>query len=216
MNLKRIKFFIVVALVLILAAVIAFPQSAVADGGLVRTTFPSAKDPGPPFYTNIDVLPPHLFEQDGEWAAIVFYRDPGCVPSGFNLLDMFDFQNAFGCTLTIEGFHLWEGEPFAEGPRQLKAKGLGAVPVWFVPFDSVNQAIQDGELTIGELAGLPGLLVGTADQFNLVIHPLGSNPNPLTIINAKGQLDNGRQFKLHATEGGDDPFEVKAIKIEFK
>src|SRR4030095_7892709 len=27
-----------------------------------------------------------------EWAAIVFYRQPDCVPSGFNLLTFFDFS----------------------------------------------------------------------------------------------------------------------------
>lgn len=98
---------------------------------------------------------------------------------------------------------------------QLEATGLGAVPIWFVPLDTINQAIQDGVLKIGELAALPGLLVGYADQFNLMLHPLGSNPIPHTILNAHGQIEDGRQFLLHATEGGD-PFEVKVIKIEFK
>jgi hypothetical protein len=60
------------------------------------------------------------------------------------------------------------------------------VPVWFVPVAAINQAIQDGELTIGEMVGLEGLLVGQAQQFNEVLHPHpllpemggGGHPNP--------------------------------------
>jgi hypothetical protein len=214
-SMKRNILLACAALALTLAVGIAWFQIASADGGLVRTIFPSAEDPGPPLYTNIDILPPHLYEQDGEWAAIFFFRDPSCVPAEFNLLDYFDFQNAFGCPLTMDGFTLWAGEPFVGAPIQVSASGLGAVPVWFAPFETINQAIQDGVLKIGELAELPGLLVGNADQFNLMFHPQMGNPIPKTILNAYGQLEDGRQFVLHATEGGD-PFELKVIKIEFK
>jgi hypothetical protein len=37
--------------------------------------------------------------------------------------------------------------------------------VWFVPFSSFQSATQNGALTIGELANLEGLIVGTASRF---------------------------------------------------
>ncbi|HEX6229459.1 MAG TPA: hypothetical protein VFZ41_08385 [Solirubrobacterales bacterium] len=175
-----------------------------ADEGLLRTEFPSAEDPGIPAYARINDFPPHVLH-DGEWAAIYFYRDPSCVPADFNLLTFFDF-GAFGCPLEVKGFDLWEAEPLSTPPKIIISRGTGAVPVWFVPVGVVDQAMQDGELTIGELAGLEGLLAGSADQFNETHHVLpspplggGGHPNPKIITNAHGQLEDGRRFNLHIT-----------------
>lgn len=100
---------------------------ALADDGLIRTTWPSADDPGVPFYARIEPVPPHA-PTDGEWAAIVFYRDPGCQPlQGFNLLDFLDPPVAFGCPLTVEGFSLWLGEPFIGAPKIVNTRGARAV-----------------------------------------------------------------------------------------
>jgi hypothetical protein len=208
-----------VALVLGIAlTLLAAP--AVAGTGLVRTTWPSVEDPGPPFYARIQPVPPHVFD-DGEWAAVVFYRDPGCVPTGFNLLDFFDAPAAFGCQLTVEGASLWHGEAFAGAPKIVVSRGTGAVPVWFVPAGVIHPAIDDGVLTIGELAGLDGLLVGHASQFNETLHPHalppelggGGHPNPKLIMNAHGGLEDGRRFNLHVTEVEG---EVQAIQIQFR
>lgn len=191
------------AFVALLVALTALPTStAFADEGLLRTDYPSAEDPGFPFYARIDAIvdgAPPVYT-DGEWAAIVFYRDPGCIPGDFNLMEFFDF-NAFACPHTTSGFNLWEGAPLTIPPKVTKSFGT-EVPVWFVPTSTIEVAIADGVLTIGELAGLDGLLIGTADRFSETLHPHsfpigGGHPVPKLILNAKGQLDDGRQFALN-------------------
>jgi len=194
---------------------------ALAEDGLVRTTWPSADDPGVPFYARIEPAPPHA-PTDGEWAAIVFYRDPGCQQlQGFNLLNFFDAPTAFGCPLTVEGFSLWLGEPFVGAPKVAKVSGTGAVPVWFVPFSSFQAATQDGVLTVDELAGLEGLIMGTASQFNETLHPHplppelggGGHKIPKLTLMGHGQLEDGRAFSLVFTEVND---ETRAIEIAFR
>lgn len=220
LRLSRMHVLIAVALLLALAITIGWSHSAAAGDGLTRTTFPSAEEPGAPYYARIDPEPPYIHD-DGEWAAIVFYRDPGCVPADFNLLFFFDPPNAFACPLTIHGALLWEGAPQSGAPKIALSSGNGAVPVWFVPVGAIQQAMQDGVLTIGELAGLDGRLVGYADQFNEVLHPHplppvlggGGHPNPKTLISAQGQLEDGRSFSLNVTEIQG---EIRAIQIRFR
>lgn len=217
---KRITFLIGATLAITLVVAIAWSQTAVADGALTRTTFPSAEDPGPPFYARINQDLPHFVFDDGEWVAIYFYRDPGCVPANFNLLTFFDFE-AFGCDLEVEGFDLWEVEPLSAPPKVIISRGTGAVPVWFVPVGVFSQAIQDGDLTIGELAGLEGLLVGTAKQFNETHHPVpfppelggGGHQNPKIITNAHGKLEDGRRFNLHVTWLVNE--DMRVVRIQF-
>jgi hypothetical protein len=217
---KKFSLLIGVALVLTLVAGIAWSQFVKADDGLVRTTWPSAEDPGLPFYARIVPPPPHVFD-DGEWAAIAFYRDPGCIPADFNLLSFFDAPAAFGCPLTLHGASLWQGAAFNGTPKIVTTSGDGAVPVWFVPVGAIQPALQDGVLTIGELAGLEGRLVGYADHFNETLHPHplppelggGGHPNPKLVQNAQGQLEDGRRFSLHITEVND---ELRAIQIQFR
>ncbi len=63
----------------------------------VRVEVPPA--PAIPAYARTD-----FFIHNEEWAAIVFYGDPACVPGGFNLLEFYDVPAAFGCPLTVTGF----------------------------------------------------------------------------------------------------------------
>jgi hypothetical protein len=178
---------------------------ALAGQGLIRTNFPSAEDPGPPLYARVGDPAGPTFYNDGEWAAIVFYRDPECIPADFNLLDFFAFDS-FGCEMTVSGFSLWKVEPGSAPPKILKSTG-DHVPIWFVPVSTATQAAADGVLTIGELAGLDGLLVGEASIFNEVLQPIplppelggGGHENPKLIQSAKGQLDDGHQFTLHVS-----------------
>jgi hypothetical protein len=174
-----------------------------AGQGLVRTDWPSAEDPGPPYYARI--YTDRVFIVDG-WAVVPFYRDPSCIRPDFNLLDFIDIPGAFGCALTVEGFNLWHGAPFATPPPKIVQKqGTGAVPYWFIPAEAVLEAVQDNRLTIGELAGLPGRIVGNASQFTETLHP---EPDPLgvgghqvqkLIQNAHGTLADGRRFQFHVT-----------------
>lgn len=208
-----------ITILLALVAVLAGSQPAAADEGLVRTTWPSQDDPGMPFYARVELLPPYIFN-DGQWAAVVFYRDPSCVPADFNLISVFDVPAAFSCPHTVHGTSLWNGEPFNGAPKIIDIGGNGAVPVWFVPWDAVSdQARPDGSLTVADLQQIEGRLVGHADQYTEELQPHadpafggGGHPNPKMIVNAHGQLEDGRDFKLHITWVHD---EVQSIQIQF-
>ncbi len=158
--------------------------------------------PGPPIYARLDrPLPYHT----DEWAAIVFYRAPGCVPGSFNLLDFFDFPAAFDCPLTVSGFELWEnGPPIDSAPRDTNLSGL-AVPVWFVPWPVLRAAIADDVLTMPELESLAPLK-GLATTFHEILHPFvppgtpGGAKVPHLTITASGVLPNGRSFQYEFTD----------------
>jgi hypothetical protein len=172
-----------------------------AGSGLVRTPFPFANDPGPPYYARL--YADRVFIVEG-WAIVPFYRDPTCIRPDFNLLDFIDIPAAFGCALTVEGFQLWRGAPFAAPPHMSQKQGTGAVPYWFIPAGAVLEAMQDERLTIGELAALPGRIVAHASQFTETLHPTpdpefggGGHPVSKLIQNAHGTLDDGRRFQFH-------------------
>ena len=152
---------------------------AVATGTLVKTAglsaeiripFPSSQDPGGPVYTTLER---GLALHDGPLAAVLFYRDPACVPEDFNLLDGQDLvgfpenPRAFACASTVDGFAIWNRGPLVDlAPRQVFTRGTGAVPIWFVHWAELEAAMSDGALFIAELRGLPSLQVGYAIQFD--------------------------------------------------
>ena len=163
-----------------------------------------------PFYARID--PDGFAPSDGNLTMVYFYRPPECVPSGFNLLNFFDIPGAFFCgPPTTEGFTLWETGVFLDpGPFFSHLSGLGAVPVWFVDTRDYEDAVSDGELTIGELEGLSPLK-GTASHFNEVLRPSEAASVPGTSVSLKGYLEDGRAFianhvHVHVNElaHGDD------------
>ena len=97
--------------------------------------------------------------------SIVFYRSPDCIPAGFNLLDFLDFSGQPAlCELHIEGRVNWASldDPY---PASQFFSGTGEVPVWFVRWPELEAAVADDVLTIGELAALPSLTVGSASFF---------------------------------------------------
>lgn len=87
--------------------------AAAAEAELVRVE----NGDGPPFYARFGE---NETFGDSEWVAIVFYRDPACVPDEFNLNDFFDFPGdagpgAFGCQPpTTDVVEYWAGEPGSE------------------------------------------------------------------------------------------------------
>ncbi len=200
------------------AALVAI-QVARAD---IRLAFPE-QAPGPPIYAQISNIPEfgeEIYHTD-EWAAIPFYRDPGCVPPSFNLLDMFDFPTdstpgAFGCALTIKGFEIWPAPPDqAPGPIHMQGLGLGRVPIYFVSWPELRAAVADHTLTFTELSSLASLKIGYASFFSVDLHPSGLAKVPHIEISARGALADGRQFQFQVA-GGDQSALVKHVKIVFR
>lgn len=172
----------------------------------VRTEIPT-EDPGPPFYARVERQAVHtqIVPHTDEWAALVFYRSPQCVPADFNLMDLFHVPNAFFCGLTIDGFEIWRNGPPPIDPAPMMAvfRGLGSVPVWFVSWPALQTAVADDVLTIGELQAMPSLLIGSATTFHETLHPTGGAVNPKLLINAQGTLTDGRSFQLmHSGQKG--------------
>ena len=133
---------------------------------------------------------------DGEWAAVPLWRPAQCIREDFNLLEYFDLA-ALACPLLVEGFVRWNN-----GPVSWEARGLGAVPIWFVRWPDLQQATADGHLTVVELAALDSLVIGNADFYQEQNHGVVNHPvSHLTLV-ASGALDDGRSFRLHVVEVG--------------
>jgi hypothetical protein len=205
---------------------------AVAACADVRVAFPPG---GPPSYTylqrNADGSPFSAHTDD--WVAIWFFRDPGCIPADFNLLDTVDFTPAFPggpprpflCQLTVSGFDIWKNgpPPIDSIPLQESDKG-DAVPVWFVKLAEFRTAGADDKITITELKSLPSLRTGTARTFETVDHfgayrPQGEGNGSIEAT-ASGTLQDGTSFQVEFREmgvknGGGVSF-VRHVRIEFK
>lgn len=175
--------------------------------------------PGIPGYARVER--PFVYHTD-EWAAIVWYRAPECVPGGFNLLDLFDIPGAFGCPLTVSGFELWDNGPGLDAaPRHTVSSGL-AVPVWFVPWPALEAALVDDVLTIAELDTLSPLK-GIADTFHENLHPSagpgglpGGAKVPHLAITASGVLPDGRSFQYQFTAVSYSVGQVAHVRIVFR
>ncbi len=201
------------------AILVIVSHGAPAEEGLVSTNWPSAEDPGMPFYARVELLPPYVFN-DGEWAAIIFYREPSCVPDDFNLIGFFDVPGAFFCPHTVQGRSLWEGSNRMIPPKIINITELAPVPVWFVPWDAVKgEANAGGYITKSTLEAMPGLIKGYAADYMERLHPhpdgagQGGNKNAKMIVTAKGTLDDGRGFGLQIAWINDV---VTNIRIDFQ
>jgi hypothetical protein len=165
----------------------------------VRLGFPNP-DPGGPNYARVE----RPFQiHTSQLAAILFYRDPACVPETFNLLDMVDLvgfpgptARPFGCPATVDGFQLWTTYPIPGPPNQVFTRGTGAVPVWFVTWSELETALRDDKLTIGELRSMPSLQIGHAIRFEETLQ-LSPRAETLAIrMAASGDLLDGRRFEF--------------------
>ncbi len=180
---------------------------------------------GGPYYAFIQGEPGTLVFHDDAWAAIPFERSPDCVPRDFNLLVYFDYPRAYECALTVEGFEIWKQSPETEdGPIHVQSNGKGTVPVWFVPWPTLQGALADNMRTMVELEGLPGLLKGTAAYYKELSWPgvgkagprcntVAGCPKSHTEISAHGSLPDGRSFRLQAEE---NDWTLRRIEISFK
>jgi hypothetical protein len=181
----------------------ASPKSA--HGAPIRLAFPGDY-PGGPFYS--ELAPDFVFHTDQE-AAILFWRQPDCVPGDFNLLDFLDLTPAFPggpprpflCTLTVHGVDTWHDPATDPFPFQEQVQGSGAVPVWFVSWPELEAAIDDGVLTIAELSSLPSLRIGHASFYRESIRNLNQGDRHAgSTTNAHGALTDGSPFRLHVSE----------------
>jgi hypothetical protein len=176
-----------------------------AHHGPVRLSFPD-EYPGGPFYS--ELASDFVFHNDRD-AAVVFWRQPDCVPADFNLLDFLDLTPAFPggpprpflCTLAVEGVDTWHDPATDPFPFQEQVLGSGAVPVWFVSWPELQAAIGDGVLTISELQSLPSLRVGHASFYRESIRNSNQgNRHAGSTTNAQGVLTDGSVFRLHVSE----------------
>lgn len=186
--------------------------------GAVRLAVPG-ESPGMPAYARISSGGPLDLEpvpHNGEWAVIVFYRDPGCVPADFNLVDFFAIPAVFDCPLTMSGFEIWEG---GEAPIMSHMEGLGAVPVWFVSWPELAPQVSDGVLTINDLESL-NPLIGSASFCVEELRPTGGVKHPTYSLVAHGQLADGRSFQVELAVSADhtpqDGDKVASVNISFK
>lgn len=201
----------VVALMLGLAALTALVPASQAQAAK-RFDVPE-ESPGIPAYARLGG--PNIAPHTDDWAAIAFFRDPACVPPGFNLLDFFDVPRVFGCPLTVEGFEIWRKGPGQEpAPRLSKLREAGPVPVWFVSWPELQAAAADGVLTITELSALPSLIKGLASRFRETLRPFDSNGRGMINLGASGSLSDGRSFRLKAVVGNNH--QVKHVSIRLR
>lgn len=156
-----------------------------------------------------------------DWAAIVFYRDPDCVPTDFNLFQFYDFNfgRVFGCAPTVDGFSL-HVEPNGVTPPKVSNLNGNAVPIWFVPWDNeFQQAVADGTLTIDQLEGMEGLLKGVATQYREILGSVQFHPVPKINITARGYIlpeSGGGDFRYNVNWPGLTVDDVKNVKIEIR
>ncbi len=187
----------------------------------VRLAIPS-QDAGPPFYASIAGPPFGYVFEDGQWAAIPFLRDSRCVPAAADLLAGFD-PGSFECPLAVHGFAIYKNGPFPVDPVPLNVflTGDGAVPIWFVRWSELQAAMSDSELSIGELATLPSLRIGSASFFEYVNHigvlrPQGPGNGKIEIASS-GTLNDGRDFQFSVREMGVDQVStLRHVRIEFR
>ena len=194
---------------IILVAVVTVLALAPPAGGQVRLNVPE-ESLGGPYYARLER---GVVLKDDGWVAIAFYRDPACVRPEFNLLNFFDGANIpgiFFCSLTVNGFELWD-DPAGAAPKQGKLRGNGAVPIWFVSSGDFQAALPG--ITLTELLAMPSLMKGVANQFEEVLHPIeGAEQNSLQIV-AAGDLPDGRTFQFAAVEAAG---ELRFVRIVFR
>ena len=202
----------------LLAAIPAAAQPLPGQPGS-QLDFP-VDSPGVPAYARFELLIPNFdLPNDRQWAAFVFYRDPSCVPANFNLGDFFDLPGpsglgAFACPLLIEGHEIWRNDPRTDVAPifVLSRNAVPELPVWFVRWPDLREAIDDGVLTIEELHDIPSRVTARAHWFEERLYPNGGADNPGISLRATGDLDGGGRFELawdYAGYGATDRTEIR-------
>lgn len=191
-------------------ATVLFNNKPAPSQGLFRIESPMF-----PFYSRTELADGGGFGyRTDQWAAIVFYRDPSCVPADFNLFEFYDVPGAFFCDSRVDGFSL-HLEPLGMTPPKVSQLHGSAVPIWFVPWDApIQLAIQNEVLTRAQLEAMPGLVRGVATNFREVLMTVESHPRPKINITARGYIAGGGSFRYNVNWSGVTAAEVKNVKIE--
>ncbi len=191
------------------------PVQAQADSPSLKLDFP-LESPGIPAYARLELLIEGFnVPNNEEWAAIVFYRDPDCVPTDFDLGQFFhvpgpEGPGAFGCRLLIEGFEHWLNGPGEDlSPVYVRSRNaVPDLPVWFVSWPELEALFDSGMVFIDEIEALPSLIRGAAWWFEEALYPNETAPDPALTFNAHGRLETGGRFVLgwhfHASAGEDE------------
>lgn len=174
----------------------------------VHLEFP-VHSPGIPAYARLELLVPNFDVPNNEhWAAIVFYRDPACVPPDFDLGQFFDFPRAFNCPLLIEGHEIWQDVPGPDSaPIYVRTRNaVPNLPIWFVAWNELRPILESGQVFIGDITRLPSLVRGSAQWYEEALYPNGAAEIPGITLRSEGTLEDGRMFRLkwHFTDQGAD------------
>ena len=176
-----------------------------------QLAFP-VQSPGVPAYARLELLVPNFdVPNNKRWAAIVFYRDPACVPEDFNLGRFFDLPGpqglgAFACPLLVEGHEIWENGPGTDlAPIYVRTRNaVPDLPIWFVAWKDLRPILESGQVFIGDIAALPSLVRGRAYWYEEALYPNGSAERPGITLRSEGSLEGGGKFRLkwHFTDQG--------------
>ena len=171
-----------------------------------------AESPGIPAYARLELLVPNFdVPNNNRWAAIVFYRDPACVPRDFNLGRFFDLPGpgglgAFACPLLVEGHEIWKNSMKTDlAPIYARTRNaVPNLPIWFVAWDQLRPLLESGQVFIGDIERLPSLVRGSAYWYEEALYPNGSADLPGITLQSEGTLEGGGKFKLkwHFTDQG--------------
>ena len=74
--------------------------------------------------------------------------------------------------------------------------------------------MEDGVVTIEELAASPSRLAGEAVTYSELLHPSQTNEQALIQFNAEGALEDGRSFRVDVSYGAPDVEDHTTIEIE--
>lgn len=180
-----------------------------------RIDFP-VTSPGVPAYARLELLIPGFdVPRSDSWAAVVFYRDPDCIPADFDLGQFFHFPGpdglgAFACRLLIEGHEIWENGPGPDlAPIYVHSRNaVPDLPIWFLAINELDPLMDRGFIFIDEIEALPSLVRGSAWRFEESLYPNDAASSPGLTMRADGRLDSGGRFKLewhfHPDAGEND------------
>lgn len=212
---RKMFLFLLMSLIIVFC-LLTTPLVSMAN---VRVEVTSGTGPGTacPFYARIEHGQMGVIHTD-EWAAIPFYRNPECVPKDFNLLDFFDIPRVWECESFMAGHEVWKNPDIDAAPIQSELKAVGPMPIYFVSWEVLQEALKDDKLTVPELKGLPTVQIGIATFYTETLHPSGGASQQVMIsIVAHGYMvkDSNVQFELKCIWTHDDPAHGHD-RIEFK